>query len=105
MEKMKQSLIKTLLAIQPDVNDLRKSVTLTGQLVLLTDLEDAASSMSDLAANLDIESPADLNKYSRWSNDAVKAYGEILKTYEQFYGHMLEVAQVIDRQIDVGKIK
>jgi hypothetical protein len=60
--------------------------------------------MADLASKLDINNAADSDRYSSWLKDAIEALGEILKEYEQFYGHMLEVAQVIDRQINVGEI-
>ena len=82
----------------------KKSSDSHNELILLTNLADSASSMADLASKLDIENAANSDKYSSWLKDATKALGEILKEYEQFYEHMLEVAQVVDRQINVGEI-
>ena len=64
LEKTKQSINKTLSALQMDIIDLRKAVTLTNELILLTNLADSASSMADLASKLDIKNAADSDKYS-----------------------------------------
>jgi hypothetical protein len=103
VDTVKRTLSKNLASIQEDIGNLQKSVTLTSQLDLLWDLEEAKGSMDDLASDLDIEDPTDMDKFTRWLNDAARVFGEINDSSVKLYKHLRATSDRIDSRGDCLK--
>ena len=105
MEKARTSLGKNLAQLSSNIASVREFPSLAHQLELVMALVETEEGMDELSSNLDIESSADMEKFSAWSNDTVKAYGEISAATTAFYGQVHVLSVRIDGQIDVTKIR
>jgi hypothetical protein len=103
MEQVLGTLRGDLSEIQKEIVDLKSDPTLTAQVELLMELEEAKSSMDDLTSDLDIQAPADMDKFSRWLNDATRSFGEINDASLKLYGHIHSLTQQIDARKECWK--
>ncbi len=103
MDEVLGTLRDNLSEIQKDIGNLKNDATLTSQVELLMDMEEAKGSMDDLAGDLDIVDPVDLDKFTRWLNDADRSFGEMNEASVKLYKHVHSVAQQIDNRKECWK--